>query len=260
MTALPGWMAAILVDDKDVSPETGGFTLGGSANLESYNAVGFNSARRALINSETSITLDSFRYGDSAEGLLELSDNAGSVDCVILLGGFNNAENPWVSSDHPYGFVPVSAKIGKVAASGISFTAPYDGLVAATADIPQADQWAETKPSTTGKYATSPVVYVDIDDTTNVATVSAVGQNLYFLCLECKPANNGTIKVKPVKGGAADVTVTPISVDDNACQIIDLGPAVTANDTVTFTFSSSSNNPILTGYLFAVSDTGQTTG
>ena len=245
MTACPGWMAAVLIGDKDFSPETGGFTLGDEPNIETYNAVGFSSARRALINSETSMTLDSFRYGEAAEELITYSSDATNVDVVILLGGFDKDDDPWTDNNHPYGFVPTEMKVGEVVASGISVTAPYDGVVAATAETPQGDRWYESTVPSTGKVASAgdnPVTYVEATGTTKafdlVTTDHKKGDRVVLALLSA--AASMTVQATGTSKSAA-IDITELDNDDNGFKLYELGDLSSDGAAVKLTFNSAAN-------------------
>lgn len=248
MTACPGWMAAILIDTQDFSPETGGIALGDSPNIESYYAVGFNSTRRALLNSETSMSLNSFRYGDAAEGLMDISDRASNVECVVLLGGFNSDEDPWVDDDHVYGFVPTEMKLGNLVAAGVSVTSPYDGVVAATGDTPQGAQWFESEIQDAGS---TPVVFIDEDSSGNVVVAGSIGDSIAALILVSEPdANNGSFTIENVDGD--DIDIDEIDADSNGCMILNLGVMTAASHTLAITFNNPGAVALLRGYIAAL--------
>ena len=263
MTACPGWMAAVLIGDKDFSPETGGFTLGDEPNIETYNAVGFSSARRALINSETSMTLDSFRYGEAAEELITYSNDASNVDVVILLGGFDKDGDPWTANNHPYGFVPTEMKVGEVVASGVSVTAPYDGVVAATAETPQGDRWYESVVPSTGKAPsanTSPVLFVDANDTNTTKvhqltlTGGKKGDRVVLAVLEVK--GSGVTATAVGTSISSSVALEALANDSNGFKLYELGTlSKDADASTTVTFNSSSSKTVV-GYLAAVKALG----
>lgn len=259
MTACPGWMAAVLIGDKDFSPETGGFTLGDEPNIETYNAVGFSSARRALINSETSMTLDSFRYGESAEQLITYSNDATNVDCVILLGGFDSDGDPWTDEKHPYGFVPTEMKVGEVVASGVSVTAPYDGVVAATAETPQGDRWYESTVPSTGKSDNSPVIFVDANTSNKEPTLEHSGGkkgDRVVLAVLSVEGSGVTATVAGTDLSSKTVTLAELDNDSNGFKLYELGNLgadATANAKVTF---NTDTNKTVVGYLAAVKALG----